>query len=286
MMTSRSPVWTPTDLRDAVALRAAHPEAWLLAGGTDIMVYLEAHAIDPPGFIDLWGLPELREVDAQADHIRIGACTDYTTIIDDPAAQAHLPTLVEAARTVGARQIQNRGTIGGNIANASPAGDTMPVLLALDAVLELQSAARGLREVPLADFYTGYKRTVMARDELIAFVRIPKPDPADRLHFRKVGTRLAQSISKVVLGGRIRTKPDGTVTQCRLGWGSVAATPVRSAKAEAALVGRSLSAASIDAAVAALDADIKPIDDVRSTAEYRIRVARRVLRSWLESLAG
>lgn len=285
MMTSAAPVHTPADLADALALRAAHPEAWLLAGGTDIMVYLEAHAIDPPAFIDLWGLPELCGVDPQSDHIRVGACADYTTLIDDPAIRAHLPTLVEAARTVGARQIQNRGTIGGNIANASPAGDTMPVLLSLDAVIELHSAARGPRAVPLADFYTGYKRTVMAPDELIAGVRIPKPAKADRLHFRKVGTRLAQSISKVVLGGRLRLDGD-TVTEARLGWGSVAATPVRSPKAEAALVGQALSPTTIEAAVAALDGDITPIDDVRSTAEYRIRVARRVLRSWLKSLVG
>lgn len=285
MMTSAAPVHTPADLADALALRAAHPAAWLLAGGTDIMVYLEAHAIDPPAFIDLWGLPELRGVDTQGDHIRVGACADYTTLIDEPAVRAHLPPLVEAARTVGARQIQNRGTIGGNIANASPAGDTMPVLLALDAVLELQSAARGLRAVPLADFYTGYKRTVMAPDELIAAVRIPKPAKADRLHFRKVGTRLAQSISKVVLGGRLRLDGD-TVTEARLGWGSVAATPVRSPKAEAALVGQALSPSTIEAAVAALDGDITPIDDVRSTAGYRVRVAGRILRSWLESLRG
>lgn len=285
MMTSQAPVHTPGTIAEALSLRAAHPEAWLLAGGTDIMVYLEAHAIDPPGFIDLWQVADLRGVDAQADHVRIGACTDYTAIIDDPDCQTHLPTLVEAARTVGARQIQNRGTLGGNIANASPAGDTMPVLLALDAVLELQSKARGLREVPLADFYTGYKRTLMAPDELIAFVRIPKPHAADRLHFRKVGTRMAQSISKVVLGGRLRIE-GGAISEARLGWGSVAATPLRSAAAEAALSGQTLSEKTIAAAVAALDGDIAPIDDVRSTADYRMSVARRILRSWLRSLAG
>jgi len=284
-MTSNAPVHTPATLPEAVALRAAHPDAWLLAGGTDIMVYLEAHAIDPPAFIDLWRVDGLRGIDAQADHIRIGACTDYTAIIDDADCRAHLPALVEASRTVGARQIQNRGTIGGNIANASPAGDTMPVLLAQDAVLELRSEARGLREVPLADFYTGYKRTVMAPDELIAFVRIPKPSEGDRVHFRKVGTRMAQSISKVVLGGRLRLDGD-TITEARLGWGSVAATPVRSPSAEKALAGQRLTAAAISAAVAALDHDIKPIDDVRSTADYRISVARRILRSWLTSLTG
>ncbi len=285
MMTSQAPVHTPASIAEALSLRAAHPEAWLLAGGTDIMVYLEAHAIDPPGFIDLWQVADLRGIDAGADHIRIGACTDYTAIIDDADCQKHLPTLVEAARTVGARQIQNRGTIGGNIANASPAGDTMPVLLALDAIVELQSEKRGLRSVPLADFYTGYKRTVMAADELIAFVRIPKPSAADRLHFRKVGTRMAQSISKVVLGGRLRFDGD-TVSEARLGWGSVAATPVRSTIAEQMLVGKPLSAQSISDAVAALAGDITPIDDVRSTADYRKSVARRILRSWLETLAG
>lgn len=281
MMTSRAPVHTPSDLSAALALRAADPAAWPLAGGTDVMVYLEAHAIDPPAFIDLWGVPELRGVAETAAGLRIGACTLYSELIEHSAVRAQAPTLVEAARTVGARQIQNRGTLGGNIANASPAGDTLPVLLALDADLELHSAARGARRMPIAGFYRGYKRTEMAPDELIVAVHLPAPSPADRVHFRKVGTRLAQAISKVVMGGRLRVE-GGVVTEARVAWGSVAATPIRSPKVEAALIGRPVS---LDA-VAAVDDDIAPIDDVRSTAQYRRAVARRILRSWLASLGG
>lgn len=194
---------------------------------------------------------------------------------------AAAPTLVEAARTVGARQIQNRGTLGGNIANASPAGDSMPVLLSLDAELELASAARGVRRVALAAFYRGYKRVDLAGDELIVAVWLPKRDANDRVHFRKVGTRMAQSISKVVLGARVRIE-GGVVTEARIGWGSVAATPVRSRAVEAALVGRAVD----PGAAAKVRDDITPIDDVRSTAGYRLAVAERVLRRWLASIAA
>lgn len=281
MMTSGAVVHTPGSVDEALALRAKLPEALVLAGGTDLMVYLEGHMIDPPAFIDVWGLDGLCEVTEGDGGLWLGAAVSYTDLIEDRRVQAVAPTLVEAARTVGARQIQNRGTLGGNIANASPAGDSMPVLLSLDAVVELRSAARGARRVALAEFYHGYKTLELAPDELITRVFVPGRSAHDHVHFRKVGTRMAQSISKVVLGGRLRVE-GGVVSEARIGWGSVAATPIRSRAVEARLVGGKVDPSAADA----VGEDITPIDDVRSTADYRLSVARRVLRRWLSAVAA
>jgi CO/xanthine dehydrogenase FAD-binding subunit len=278
MKTSHAPVLTPRSLDEALAHRAAHPEAMPLAGGTDVMVFLEAGAIDPPRFINLWGVRELSGIAAGDDGLWIGALTTYTDLIRDGRAPA---ALIEAARTVGALQIQNRGTIGGNVANASPAGDTLPVLLALDAEIEVASAARGVRRISMDALYLGYRKLAMQPDELITRVFLPRTE--GHTCFRKVGTRLAQAISKVILGARVRVE-GGVVTEARLGFGSVAPTPVRARGAEAALVGHA-PAANLDAVLAALHADLHPIDDVRSTATYRRAVSGRVLASWLRSLA-
>lgn len=283
MITSHASVLTPRTLDDALRCRAEHPEAMPLAGGTDVLVFLEAGAIDPPRFLNLWGIRDLAGIDEADGGLWIGALTTYTDLIRDRRVVERAPALVEAAKTVGALQIQNRGTLGGNIANASPAGDTLPVLMALDAEVEVASAARGRRRIPMDRLYTGYRKLDVAPDELITRVFLPAPHPADRTHFRKVGTRLAQAISKVILGGRVRLE-GGKITDVRLAFGSVAPTPIRARHAEAALHGAALDAASIEAAGAALDRDIAPIDDVRSTAAYRRTVARRVLAAWLSSL--
>lgn len=278
MHTSPAPVYRARTLAEAVALRAAHPTAMPLAGGTDVMVFLEAGAIHPPAFLDLWGCAELRGV--SADGTRIGAGTTWTDVARSPALPA---ALRECARTVGAVQIQNRGTVGGNIANASPAGDSLPLWLALDATFELVSV-RGSRQVPASEFWLGYRRTALAPDELVAAVHLPTaltgPD-APPLHYRKVGTRLAQAISKVVLGARIGVV-DGVVTEARIALGSVAPVPVRARSVEAALVGRPVD----PAAAALVQADIAPIDDVRSNARFRRKVAENLVRGWLEQAAG
>ncbi len=279
LTTSQSPVYVAHSLDEALTLRAAHPEAMPLAGGTDVMVFIEAGAIDPPGFIDLWAARDMAGVDDAEGGLWIGALTTYTDLERDDRLVKAAPALVEAARTVGAKQIQNRGTLGGNIANASPAGDTLPVLMALDAEVEVASKARGTRRIPIDTLYTGYRKLAMAPDELITRVFLPTPHPADVQHFRKVGTRLAQAISKVVFGARVRLE-DGKVTDARVAFGSVAATPVRCPKVEAALVGRAPDPAAADRL---LD-DIAPIDDVRSTADYRRIVAVRTLRSFIASL--
>lgn len=273
MLASTAPVHRAHTLAEALSQRAAHPHATVLAGGTDLMVFLELGAVKPTAVIDLWACRELRGI--TADGRTLGALTTWTDVARHPALPA---ALRDCARTVGAPQIQNRGTVGGNIVNASPAGDSLPMWLALDAVFELASV-RGTRHVPAADFFLGYRKTALAPDELLTRVHLPARDDRDHLHYRKVGTRLAQAISKVVLAGRLRVE-DGVVTEARVAFGSVAPTPIRARHVEVALVGRPVDRAAADAVAD----DIAPIDDIRSTAEYRRTVARNVLRAWLESV--
>ncbi len=231
------PVTSPRALAEAYAVLADGP-ARPIAGGTDLMVALTGELGEPPDrILDLWGLDELRGIALDGDTISLGALTTYTEIRRSALCREHLPVLVEAAATIGAAQIQNRGTLGGNIANASPAGDTLPVLLAADASFVLGSA-RGERTVPAAEFWPAYRQTALAPDELLLRIRIPLLAGRE-LRFRKVGTRRAQSISKVVvaLGWRDGT-PAAPWTDVRLALGSVAATPIRARATEAAIEGR------------------------------------------------
>ncbi len=251
------------------ALEILHDEERTpIAGATDLFVALNFGTLTMRRFVDIWNVDELRRIAVDGDTLVIGALATYTDLIRSPMIAARLPMLAEASRLVGGPQIQNRGTIGGNIANASPAGDSLPILSAVDAVVVLRSVT-GERRVAFRDFYTGYRESVRRRDELIVAVEIP-PVPG-RQWFRKVGTRAAQAISKVVIAG-VR---DGQ--SLRLALGSVAPTVVRARRAEAALAeGRS-----IDEAVDALRADITPIDDVRSTADYRHLVSANLVRRFL-----
>ena len=198
------------------------------------------------------------------DSVEIGAAESYTGIIASRDVQQHLPALAAAARTIGAAQIQNRGTLGGNLANASPAGDTLPVLLAYDAVVVTDR-----RAIPIDKFFIGYRKTELHPDELITAVRLPL---GRRVAFRKVGTRAAQAISKVVMA--VSGHP------ARIAIGSVAEVPLRARRAEAAL-----ERDDIEAAIAAVADDIRPIDDVRSTAAYRRAVTQNVLRGLLDAFA-
>lgn len=269
MLTSHAPVLNPKTLDDALQMRADHPRAQPIAGGTDLMVTIEGGGPAPIQVLNLWGIDALNGIDDGPDGVRIGALATWTQIVRSAVCQTHAPALVEAAQTVGARQIQNRGTLGGNIANASPAGDSLPVLLALDAVVEVASV-RGTRRIAMDDLYTGYRALSLAPDELIVAVHLPHIHPGDRQHYRKVGTRMAQSISKVMLGARIRLEGD-IVTEARIAFGSIAATPIRIKAVEAALVGKP-----IDPSTSEL-LHIQPIDDIRSTAAYRTAVARKIL---------
>jgi CO/xanthine dehydrogenase FAD-binding subunit len=231
------------------------------------MVMLHARTLrpEPQAVLDLWSLAELKGVRHVDRALEIGAAEPYTGIIRSPDAQRHLAALVAAARTIGAAQIQNRGTLGGNLANASPAGDTLPVLLAYDAVVVTDR-----RSIPIDQFFTGYRKTALQSDELITAVRFP----LDRqVAFRKVGTRAAQAISKIVMA--VSGKP------ARIAIGSVAELPLRARQAEAAL-----ERGDVEGAVAAVADDIRPIDDVRSTAAYRRAVTQNVLRELLQSVRG
>jgi len=262
----------------ADALRMLRDEGPLvpMAGCTDLYVALNFGTLKDVRFINLWRLAALRSIDARGGGLSIGALATYTDLIRSPLVRKRLPMLVAAAREVGGVQIQNRGTIGGNVANASPAGDTLPVLAAADAVVVLASAA-GTRRIAITSFYTGYRRSVMRPDELIVGFDIPAV--RGRQWFRKVGTRAAQAISKVVMAavGPASGNPP------RIAVGSVAPTVVRLPQTEAALGG----GASIAKAQQMLVHEIAPIDDARSTAEYRRRVAANLLaRFWNDAHHG
>jgi CO/xanthine dehydrogenase FAD-binding subunit len=271
------PVTSPRDLAEAyVVLAGGSPAAPVkpIAGGTDLMVTITGELAPPPAsVIDLWAIDALRGIAIDGDALTLGALTTYTDIRRSALCREHVPALVEAAGTIGAAQIQNRGTLGGNIANASPAGDTLPVLLAADALIVVGSG-RGERNVPASEFWTGYRQTALAHDELILRIRLPLAAGRE-MRFRKVGTRRAQAISKVVMA--VAWQGDGTWREARVALGSVAATPIRATATERDLEGRQPTPETADRAAETLATELAPIDDVRSTAEYRRLVAARVL---------
>ncbi len=279
------PIETPRSLADAYALLGGEPPAVPIAGGTDVMVQITGELREPPErMVDLARLDELRGIALEGRSLTLGALTTYTDLRRSALCREHVPALVDAAATIGAAQIQNRGTIGGNLANASPAGDTLPVLLALDAEVHVGSA-RGERSVPISDFFVAYRRTALAPDELVLRVTIPLLAGREA-RFRKVGTRRAQAISKVVIALAWRDGGEGTWSDVRLALGSVAATPVRAPTTEAVLEGAAPTRDVADAAMATLTGEIEPIDDVRSTADYRRAVAGRVLHRLIRDAGG
>jgi CO/xanthine dehydrogenase FAD-binding subunit len=279
------PVESPRSLSEAYRLLTddgSPPRP--IAGGTDLLVQLTGELIEPPErVLDLWRLDELRGIRHEGDALVIGALSTYTQIRHSPIVTEFLPALAECAATIGAAQIQNRGTLGGNLVNASPAGDTLPVLLATDAEITLGSAS-GERTVTASDFFTGYRRTARRDDELVLRVRLSLGDR--QVRFRKIGTRRAQAISKVVMALSWRTDADGAWRDVRLALGSVAATPIRARGTEAVLEGGRPDAATAERAAEALRDEIHPIDDVRSTAEYRRTVAARVLQRLIRDEGG
>jgi CO/xanthine dehydrogenase FAD-binding subunit len=283
-MPPEPPVVSPRTLDEAYAVLAAVPHR-PIAGGTDLMVQVNGEIGEPPDrVLDLWGLDELRGIALDDGALVLGALTTYTDIRRSPDVAEHLPALAECAVTIGAAQIQNRGTLGGNAANASPAGDTLPVLLATDAELVLGSS-RGERRVPASAFWPAYRRTALAPDELIIGVRFPLR-PARQVRFRKVGTRRAQAISKVVMALAWEPGEGSAWSHVRLALGSMAPTPLRATATETVMEGAPPSAVTAEQAVAALAAELHPIDDVRSTADYRRVVAGRVLHRLIRDEGG
>ncbi|MEX2011480.1 MAG: xanthine dehydrogenase family protein subunit M [Chloroflexota bacterium] len=273
----------PRTLDEAFAILATAPHR-PIAGGTDVMVQITGEIGPPPDrMIDLWRLDELRGIALDAGVLTLGALTTYTDIRRSAVCREHVPALVDAAATIGASQIQNRGTLGGNIANASPAGDTLPVLLATDAEIVV-GGARGERTIPVTEFWVAYRKTALAPDELVLRVRIPLPAGRE-VRFRKIGTRRAQAISKVVMALAWRDGGRGW-SDVRLALGSVADRPIRARRTERALEGRRPIAETADRAAATLAGEIEPIDDVRSTADYRRVVAARVLHRLVRDAGG
>lgn len=254
-----------------------------LAGGTDIMVVLNAGRFPVSRFLDLSRCKELRGIQETETTLSFGALTTFTDVRDCKAVHQHFPNLVKSARLTGALAIQNRGTLGGNIVNASPAADTPPSLLAYGAEVELISK-RGTRRVAYEAFHKGYKQMDLASDELLYRIHVPKPTGRTFHFYRKVGTRQAQAISKLCLAAFARIA-DGAVAELRVGLGAVAPVPARARNAEAVILGRPLGALPIEEARQALLKDISPIDDIRSNAHYRQVVTQNVLGQMLLELA-
>jgi xanthine dehydrogenase small subunit len=260
---SRLALLQPRTLAEALRLLRDEGPLVPLAGCTDLYVGLHFGTVREPRFLDLQGLRALRGIRLRSETLVIGALATYAELIASPLVRRRLPILAEASRWVGSPQIQNRGTLGGNVANASPAGDTLPVLAVAESAVLLRNVD-GERRVPFGSFYTGYRQTVMRPDELIVAIEVPPVE--GRQWFRKVGTRAAQAISKVVMAAVRAPRP-------RIALGSVAPIVVRLPRTEAVLAGGGTLA---DAQAVLVD-EIQPIDDLRSTATYRRRVSANLL---------
>ncbi len=276
---------SPGNLQAVLSLLAGEPAQWLpIAGGTDVMVLYSAGKLPNRNLINIWNIPELRQIDVFPDRIRIGAACTYTALRGNDIVSREFPLLATAAAWTGGIANQNRGTLGGNIANASPAADSLPALLVYDAEVTLISV-RGERRLPYRHFHSGYKQTALAADELIRDISLPRRFSAYVPHARKVGTRNAQAISKVCLAalGQIA---NGTIGEVRLALGSVAPVPLRLNETEHVLTGKKIEPSLIDTARKSVMKEIRPIDDIRSTARYRAAVAGNLVAEFLEKLAA
>lgn len=276
---------TPESLGEALELLAREPGVWKpFAGGTDLMVLLEAGKLAHTNYLNIWNLNELRGIDVSETHVTLGALTTYTQVQADPVLRAEFPMLCQAASETGGLAIQNRGTIGGNIVNASPAADSPPVLLAYDAKLELSSSA-GSRWLPYHGFHTGYKQMLLRPDELLTRIRLPRQTGHQHQHYRKVGTRKAQAISKICFAG-LAAMNDSTIAEVRIVFGSVAPVPLRCVQTETALRGQTLDANTIASARQTLAQEIVPIDDIRSTKNYRLQVSLNLFADFLSRISS
>jgi CO/xanthine dehydrogenase FAD-binding subunit len=274
----------PPALGDALRMLKDEPGVWKpFAGGTDLMVLLEAGKLNHKRYLSLSRFAELRGIFAGSpEAVTIGALTTYTDILRSSLLCAEFPLLARAAQETGSIATQNRGTLGGNIVNASPAADSLPALLIYNAELELVSSGAS-RWVSYAGFHTGYKTTILRPEEIVARIRLPRDGRQWRQVYRKVGTRKAQAISKVCFAGAGATET-GRVVEARLAFGSVSPVPMRCHQVETLLAGERIRPALIEECRRKLASEIAPIDDVRSTREYRKRVAQNLLDEFLRSL--
>lgn len=273
----------PASLQAVVSLLAAEPGGWLpIAGGTDVMVQYAAGKLPEGKLVSIWNLPELRRIEVSPDEIRIGAGCTYTDLREHQLVQREFSLLARAAAWTGGIANQNRGTLGGNIVNASPAADSLPALLAYEAELILVSV-RGERRVSYKNFHTGYKKTKLAVDELIQSVCLARRFSEHLAYARKVGARNAQAISKVCIAALGR-RAGGVVEDVRVALGSVAPVPVRLAETERLVTGRPVEPSLLVLAKKAAIAEIRPIEDIRSTARYRSAVVANLVAEFLEKL--
>ncbi len=275
----------PGSLHAVVSLMAKEPGVWLpIAGGTDVMVEYAAGKLPARKLVSVWDIPELRRIEVTADEIRIGAGCTYSDLCRDDIIGREFPLLHSAARWTGGVANQNRGTIGGNIMNASPAADSLPALLVYEVELILVSA-RGERRLPYVSFHTGYKKTQLAADELVQTVCLPRRFSGYFNHARKVGARNAQAISKVCIAGLGRLV-NGVVDDVRIALGSVAPVPLRLRETERAVQGKFINSDLLLSAKKAVAGEIRPIDDIRSTARYRAAVAGNLVAEFLNRLGS
>lgn len=274
---------TPASLNDALTLLSNEPGVWkAFAGGTDLMVLLESGKLQHRNYINIWSLAELRGIKVEDSQITLGALTTYTDVQENSILQEEFPMLCQAASETGGLAIQNRGTLGGNIINASPAADSPPALLAYDAEIEL-TATSGSRWIPYQGFHSGYKQMQLRPDELLTRIRLPRTPVKLHHYYRKVGTRKAQAISKVCIAA-VGGVQDERVNHLRLVFGSVAPIVIRCTATEKFLLDKTIDDATLAGANVSLRDEIAPIDDIRSTAAYRLRVATNLLTDFLLSV--
>jgi CO/xanthine dehydrogenase FAD-binding subunit len=264
---------------------ADEPGAWLpIAGGTDVMVQYAAGKLAARKLVSIWNLPELRQIEVTPDGVRIGAGCTYTDLREHAVVASAFPLLASAARWTGGIANQNRGTLGGNIVNASPAADSLPALLVYEAELTLISA-RGERRVPYTSFHTGYRKTVLAADELVLAISLERRFAEYYAHARKVGPRNAQAISKVSIAALGRMTME-TLDDVRIAVGSVAPIPLRLSETEQGLRGKVIDAELVSFARERASAEVRPIDDIRSSARYRSIVTGNLVVEFLTEMAA
>ncbi len=266
-----------TRARDALEAMAAEPSSLPIAGGTDVMVGWNAGQLNDRSVVDISGVSAWKGIRETPTGLVVGALATFADLQAHETLSRRFPLLVEASRWIGGAQIQNRGTLGGNVANASPAGDSFPPLAVYDARVRVQSVS-GRREVPLLDIFAGVKRTTLAPGELITGIELPflRARPTRQL-VRKVGTRAAQAISKTIVAGALWRRRDGAIRELRVALGSMAPTVRRLRATEAFVQGRRPTPKVVREAIALIEEDVSPIDDLRSTREYRLVVARNLI---------
>lgn len=276
-------VIAPGSLPAVLELLASAPGEWApIAGGTELMVAHAAGRLTAPKLVSLWGIAELRFIETSAASIAIGGGATFRDLRGDASIAAHLPLVAKAASWIGSIANQSRATVGGNLVNGSPAADSSPALLVYDAEIELVSV-RGRRRIHYSAFHTGYKRNAMAPDELLFAVHLPLRFARHRQYLRKVGTRRAMAISKVALAATALLE-DTKISEIRLAAASLAPFPSRLYQTEAALLDKPIDSHTVEAARKAMLAEAKPIDDIRSTSEYRKRVAANLIEEFLREL--